>query len=122
MVDKDTDKYLDINGGPFNFRCFLDIQDYAGSIFRVWNIYTQTEGCSRSQNLEIGALLPDLIDKPVGEVIFASTIANGRIIGHTLFFVLLLALIGVYVYKKRKDSRGLALASGSFSHLLEDQM
>ncbi|MGA9187627.1 MAG: hypothetical protein WB014_03475 [Methanosarcina sp.] len=63
-----------------------------------------------------------MIDKPVGEVIFASTLANGRIIGHTLFFVLLLSPIGVYVYKKRKDSRGLALASGSFFHLLEDQM
>lgn len=108
--------------GPLIFdSSFWTSRDYAESIFRVWNIYTQTEGCSRSQNLAIGALLPDLIDKPVGEVIFASTLANGRIIG-TLFFVLLLALIGVYVYKKRKDSRGLALASGSFFHLLEDQM
>ena len=38
--------------------------------------------------LVIGALLPDLIDKPLGRVIFASTIANGRIIGHTLLFSL----------------------------------
>ena len=72
--------------------------------------------------LAIGALLPDLIDKPIGRVIFASTLANGRIIGHTLLFTLLLALTGVYLYEKRKYSRGLAVASGSFFHLLEDHM
>jgi len=72
--------------------------------------------------LAIGALLPDLIDKPAGRVIFASMLANGRIIGHTILFSLFLALIGVYLYEKNKDYRGLALASGSFLHLLEDQM
>ncbi len=72
--------------------------------------------------LAVGALLPDLIDKPVGKVIFASVLANGRIIGHTILLSLFLALIGIYMYKKNKDYRGFALASGSFLHLLEDQM
>lgn len=72
--------------------------------------------------LAIGAILPDLIDKPVGEVIFASTFSSGRIIGHTLLFSLLLFLIGLYVYEKRRDIRGLSLTSGSFLHLFEDQM
>jgi hypothetical protein len=36
--------------------------------------------------LAIGAILPDLIDKPIGSIIFASIISNGRIIGHTLLF------------------------------------
>lgn len=72
--------------------------------------------------LAIGALLPDLIDKPLGRVIFASTLANGRIIGHTILFSLLLTLIGVYLYKKNRDYRGIVLVSGSFLHLLEDQM
>jgi membrane-bound metal-dependent hydrolase YbcI (DUF457 family) len=72
--------------------------------------------------LAIGALLPDLIDKPIGIVIFESIFANGRIIGHTILFSLFLSLIGVYLYEKDKDYRGLALASGSFLHLLEDQM
>jgi hypothetical protein len=53
--------------------------------------------------LVIGALLPDLIDKPLGRVIFASTIANGRIIGHTLLFALLIFLMGLYLYEKRGD-------------------
>ena len=72
--------------------------------------------------LVIGALLPDLIDKPLGRVIFASTIANGRIIGHTLLFSLLILLIGLYVYEKRKDMRIISLTTGSLFHLVEDQM
>ncbi len=72
--------------------------------------------------LAIGALLPDLIDKPVGRVIFASVLANGRMIGHTMLFSLILSLVGMYLYKKSNDRRGIALASGSFIHLLEDQM
>lgn len=72
--------------------------------------------------LAIGSILPDLIDKPIGKVIFASTFANGRIIGHTLLFSFLLALAGIYLYQKKRDARGLALASGSFFHILEDQV
>lgn len=72
--------------------------------------------------LAIGALLPDLIDKPLGRVIFASTLENGRIIGHTLLFSFLVFLIGLYFYDKSKNGIGLALASGSFFHLFEDQM
>lgn len=72
--------------------------------------------------LVIGAILPDLIDKPLGRFIFASTFANGRIFGHTLLFSLALLTIGVYLYDKRKDIRVLTLATGSFFHLMEDQM
>jgi membrane-bound metal-dependent hydrolase YbcI (DUF457 family) len=72
--------------------------------------------------LAIGAILPDLIDKPIGEVIFASTFSSGRIIGHTLLFSLLLFLIGLYMYGKKRDIRVLSLTSGAFFHLFEDQM
>ncbi|MGB9133617.1 MAG: metal-dependent hydrolase [Methanosarcina sp.] len=72
--------------------------------------------------LVIGALLPDLVDKPLGRVIFSSTLANGRIIGHTLLFSLTLLLIGLYLYKKREDIRIISLTVGSFFHLIEDQM
>lgn len=72
--------------------------------------------------LAIGALLPDFIDKPLGRGIFASTLENGRIIGHTLLFSFILFLIGLHLYDKRKDIKVLALASGSFFHLMEDQM
>lgn len=72
--------------------------------------------------LAIGAILPDLIDKPLGRVIFAHTIANGRIIGHTLLFSFLIFLIGLYLYDKRREIIVLTLATGSFFHLMEDQM
>jgi len=72
--------------------------------------------------LVIGALLPDLLDKPLGRVIFPSTLANGRIIGHTLLFSFILFLIGLYLYKIREDIRIISLTMGSFFHLIEDQM
>ena len=72
--------------------------------------------------LAIGALLPDLVDKPIGRIIFASSVANGRIIGHTLLFSCLLLLTGLYLYEKRRDIKVIALATGSFFHLFEDQM
>jgi LexA-binding, inner membrane-associated putative hydrolase len=72
--------------------------------------------------LAIGALLPDFVDKPIGRIIFASSVANGRIIGHTLLFSFLLLVTGLYLYEKRKDIKVLALATGSFFHLFEDQM
>ena len=72
--------------------------------------------------LAIGALIPDLIDKPLGRVIFASTFDSGRIIGHTLFFSLILFIIGLYLYDKRTNIRVLSLATGSFFHLIEDEM
>ena len=38
--------------------------------------------------LLIGSLLPDIIDKPVGQLIFRETFSNGRIFSHTLLFLL----------------------------------
>jgi len=72
--------------------------------------------------LVIGSLLPDLIDKPLGMVIFPSAIANGRIIGHTLLFSFTLFLTGLYLYDKKGDIKVLTLALGSIFHIMEDQM
>ena len=72
--------------------------------------------------LAIGALLPDLIDKPLGMVIFASTITTGRMIGHTLLLSFLLFSVGLYLYEKRRDIRVMSLSTGSLFHLIEDQL
>ena len=72
--------------------------------------------------LVIGSLLPDLIDKPLGIIIYSSTIANGRTIAHTLLFSFTLFLTGLYLYDKRGDTKVLTLASCSIFHLMEDQM
>jgi len=67
--------------------------------------------------LVIGALLPDIIDKPLGMVIFASTITTGRMIGHTLLFSLLLLLVGLYLYEKKEISASCLLVSAPYSIL-----
>lgn len=72
--------------------------------------------------LAVGSLLPDFIDKPLGMIVFASSISNGRMISHTLVFSLILFLVGLYLYNKRSDIRVITLASGAFFHLMEDQM
>ena len=47
---------------------------------------------------------------------------NGRIFCHTLLFVVVLALAGVYRYRSRQKTWLLVLSGGSFIHLIFDQM
>ncbi len=68
-----------------------------------------------------GALLPDIIDKPLGRIILAETIGSGRIFAHTLLFGLLLGLAGYYLYNQGKPQL-LIIAGASFCHLAEDQI
>jgi hypothetical protein len=69
----------------------------------------------------IGALLPDIIDKPLGRIILAETIGSGHIFAHTLLFGLLLGLAGYYLYSQEKPEL-LIIAGASFCHILEDQI
>jgi hypothetical protein len=70
----------------------------------------------------IGALLPDLIDKPLGHIIFASSIAYGRIYAHTLLFFLLLLVTGLIVWKVKRSPLVLAVSVGVLSHTILDLM
>jgi len=72
--------------------------------------------------LLVGSLLPDIIDKPVGQYIFKDTFDNGRIFSHTLLFLVLLSAIGFYLYKRYRQVWMLALAAGTFAHLLLDEI
>ena len=69
----------------------------------------------------IGSVLPDIIDKIIGRWMFEDVFGNGRIFAHTLLFVVVLTVIGFHQLK-RKDSRVLTLAGGSFVHLILDSM
>ncbi|MCK4475553.1 MAG: metal-dependent hydrolase [Methanophagales archaeon] len=71
-----------------------------------------------------GAILPDLIDKPVGEILLTNSISNGRLFAHTLLFAFILLLIGTYLYKRNgSEEKGVVFLSfASFIHLCEDQM
>jgi hypothetical protein len=70
----------------------------------------------------IGSVLPDLIDKPIGEIMLADSLSNGRLIAHTLLFAGICALIGLALYRRRNDLSGLALSGAVLLHLSEDQM
>lgn len=72
--------------------------------------------------LLIGSLLPDIVDKPVGIYLFRNTFSNGRIFCHTLLFLLLISIAGVYLYRRRAKVWLLVLSFGTLSHLILDQM
>lgn len=72
--------------------------------------------------LLIGALLPDIIDKPLGQVFLRDTLSNGRIFCHTLLFLILITLAGFYLYRRRKKTWLLIVSFGTLMHLILDQM
>ncbi len=72
--------------------------------------------------IALGALLPDLIDKPIGRILFAESVASGYLVAHSLVFVIVISLIGYALYRQRGDSRVIQVAGASFLHLVEDQM
>jgi hypothetical protein len=89
---------------------------------------TSTSAPQKSRFLDwrlliLGAVLPDLIDKPLGTLLLRDTFnGHGRIFAHTLLFSLVLLLLGMYLYKQR-DSLGLLVVGlGSAGHLILDGM
>jgi inner membrane protein len=72
--------------------------------------------------LMVGSLLPDIIDKPVGDFLFRDTLGNGRIYAHTLLFFVLVAAAGYYLYRRRGHVWLLTLAAGDFMHLILDEI
>ncbi len=70
----------------------------------------------------IGSVLPDLIDKPLGRVIFAEAIGSGRIIGHSLLFIFILLVIAVVIWRYRGSIAGFGLSIGALVHQLLDSM
>ncbi|HVE91096.1 MAG TPA: metal-dependent hydrolase [Actinomycetota bacterium] len=69
----------------------------------------------------LGALLPDLIDKPIGRILLRGRFETGRLWGHTLlvnvaFFCILFFMRG------RVKRRLVMLPTGSLLHIAEDGM
>lgn len=72
--------------------------------------------------LALGAVLPDLIDKPIGSILFTEYFGTGRIYAHTLLFAAAV-LAGVMIVTRRGTTtrkRWMALPIGVFFHLLLD--
>ena len=70
--------------------------------------------------IALGALLPDMMDKPIGRILLGESVANGRLFGHTLLFVLILTTIGFFLKNHRDEIFCLSFAA--FMHLCEDRM
>lgn len=70
----------------------------------------------------LGGILPDLIDKPIGTLLFRQEFQNGRIFGHTLLFALILVL-GIQTFLRgRTARRWFVLPIGCLVHLGLDGM
>jgi inner membrane protein len=72
--------------------------------------------------LLVGSLLPDIIDKPVGQYFFRDTFSNGRIFAHTLLFLIVLVGTGFFLFKRYRQVWMFTLAAGTFCHLVLDEM
>jgi inner membrane protein len=72
--------------------------------------------------LFLGSMVSDIIDKPIGRVIFRETYDNGRIYAHTLLFLMVVAAVGSYMYRRRGNSAGLVFSFGVLTHLFLDAM
>ncbi len=70
----------------------------------------------------IGSVLPDVIDKPLGHIIFGSTLDNGKIFFHSFIIVLLFLVTGLIIWKFYKSYSFILVACGMFLHQLVDMM
>jgi membrane-bound metal-dependent hydrolase YbcI (DUF457 family) len=70
----------------------------------------------------IGAIFPDLIDKPLGHLLLNSELDNGRIFCHTLLFLGVCFLVAYLIYRRNGSWVGIAFALGVLSHQYLDLM
>lgn len=63
----------------------------------------------------LGSLLPDIIDKPIGYILFQKYYENGWIYGHTLVFSLMLLVLSYSIKPKYS-----VLGFSTLIHLIED--
>lgn len=73
-------------------------------------------------HVAVGSMLPDIIDKVIGRMLFEDVFANGRIFAHSLLFVVVLIIAGHYIYSRKGSALVLVLGGGSFVHLMLDSM
>jgi inner membrane protein len=72
--------------------------------------------------LLVGSLLPDIIDKPIGQYLLRNIFSNGRIFSHSLLLLILISAVGFYLYRRRRQVWMISLAAGTFTHLVLDEI
>jgi inner membrane protein len=70
----------------------------------------------------VGSLLPDFIDKPLGNIFLSHIFANGRIFAHTLLFLFLILALAIILFQTRKQVWVFYLLFGTMTHFLLDQI
>jgi membrane-bound metal-dependent hydrolase YbcI (DUF457 family) len=69
-----------------------------------------------------GAILPDIIDKPLGHLLLSGTLDSGRIYGHTLLFFAVLFAVGLLLWRYKRSIALAVVGVGLGSHLVLDSM
>jgi len=69
----------------------------------------------------LGAILPDLLDKPLA-MLSPGILGGGRTIGHSLIFFATIYVVGVLLWHYRHTLLGIAFACAIFSHQILDAM
>jgi len=70
----------------------------------------------------IGSILPDIVDKGLGHIVFSSSLDNGRIFFHSLGIVLLFAVVGLIVWHYYRSFAFLVVGLGVLIHQVVDVM
>jgi hypothetical protein len=70
----------------------------------------------------IGAILPDLFDKPLGHIFLADSIGHGRIYCHTLCFLMILSLIALGILWRYRSWALPLVCTGIAAHQIADTM
>lgn len=72
--------------------------------------------------LLLGSVLPDLIDKPLGQLLLRTAFSSGRILGHTLILNVLGLAVAMAMWRHRGRAGPVWLMLGSLAHLVLDQL
>lgn len=70
----------------------------------------------------LGSILPDIMDKPLGYLIFSSTLSNGKIFFHSLLICALFFVVGLFAWYRYRSRAFLGVAIGVLSHQIVDGM
>jgi membrane-bound metal-dependent hydrolase YbcI (DUF457 family) len=68
-----------------------------------------------------GAVLPDLIDKPLGHILWHSTVDDGRLLFHGLFVLILLTAVAALLWRCGYPQAAW-ITAGVFTHQIADAM
>lgn len=97
------------------------------SFVKIYESIIQRKNCSKRSFIDyrvvaIGAMLPDIIDKPLVQMLYGLGRHDGHFIAHYPLFAELIILIGMIVYYRKKNNNILVLGVCTRIHQLLDDI